>query len=235
MKITKLLCVAGSFAVASVVSAQVFTFNYTANTAIPDGDANGVSFIGNVSGVTWPVAAPNTAYSVSAFLNIVGSPIAYNSDYYASLVNNATGRKAVLLNRVGKGQAGYPFGYGDNGFAVKFSDNAANGDVHVYKTVSNPLGAALTGTWQPDGRDVAPETVVTGDPRGQTMSDFYGINPNGDWTIFVADVAGGQGFGTITTWGLEFTAVPEPHAYAMMAGLALLGFGAYRRFAAKRA
>jgi hypothetical protein len=235
MKLVKLLSVVGSFAIASAVSAQVFTFNYTANSAIPDGDANGVSFVGNVSGVTWPAASPNTGYSTAAFMEIVGSPIAYNSDYYATLVNNASGQKAVLLNRVGKGEAGFQFGYGDNGMNIKLKDSAANGDIHVYKRVTDPLGGILTGTWQPDGRDVQPESVTTGDARNRTLSQFNGVNPNGNWTLFVADVAGGQGNGTITTWGLEFTAVPEPQAFAMAAGLALMGFGAYRRFAVKKA
>lgn len=232
MKIKKLICVLCSFAVVSAVSAQVFSFN--ANTEIPDGDLNGVSFIGTVSGVTWPVAAPNP-YNTAAFLNIVGTPSAVNSDYYVSLVNNSTGQKSVLLNRTGKGEGLYPFGYLDNGFSVILKDSAANGDIHVYRTVLNPLGGTLTGTWAPDGRDVRPEDVITGDSRTKTMSQFIGINPNGDWTLFVADVAGGQGSGTITTWGLEFTAVPEPHAYAMAAGLVLLGFGACRRFTTKKA
>ena len=118
---------------------------------------------------------------------------------------------------------------------VKLTGNAANGDIHVYKRVSDPLGGILTGTWQPDGRDVSPESVTTGDARNKTMSQFNGINPNGNWTLFVADVAGGQGFGTIQNWGLEFTAVPEPHAFALAMGLALVGFGAYRRFAVKKA
>lgn len=234
MKINKLVCVLGSFAVASVVSAQVFTFSYTANSDIPDGDANGISFGGNVSGVTWPLTAPYVTYSVDVLLNIVGNPVAFNGDYYASLVNNATGRKAVLLNRVGKGEAGFPFGYGDNGMSIRLSDSAANGDVHKYQSKLNPLGGPLTGTWAPDGRDVAPDSVVSGDSRSKLLDQFAGINPNGDWTLFIADVAGGQGFGKITTWGLEFTAqVPEPQSIALVVGLALMGFGAFRRFALK--
>lgn len=234
MKISKLLCIVGYFAIASAVPAQIFSRNFTANTVIPDGDLNGVYFATDpsISGIPWPLAGGY--YSVSVFLNIQGSPVAYNSDYYASLVNNATGRKAVLLNRVGIGEP-VMFGYQDNGFSnVKLSDGAANGDIHVYRNVVNPLGGPLTGTWQPDGRDISPLDATTSTPRTSTLSQFNGINPNGDWTLFIADVAP-DGQGTLTTWGLEFTAVPEPQAYAAVAGLVLLGFGAYRRLAVKKA
>jgi len=236
MKITKLLCVVGSLIVASTVTAQVFSFNFTPNQEIPDSNQNGISDTRTITGVSWPLPASGY-YNTAVFLNIVGTPpfSANNSDYYATLVNPSTGLKSVLLNRVGKGESGFPFGYLDNGVSVKLSDSAANGDIHVYRNVVNPLGGTLTGTWAPDGRDVLPESVVTGDPRSKTLSQFNGINPNGDWILLVADIAGGQGLGTLASWGLEFTAVPEPQTYAMAVGLALLGFGGFRRFMLNKA
>ena len=72
----------------------------------------------------------------------------------------------MLLNRVGR-TASNPVGFADSGLDVSFDDAAANGDIHVYRAVTNPpAGTPLTGTWQPDGRLADPAVVLdTADVR----------------------------------------------------------------------
>jgi hypothetical protein len=35
------------------------------------------------------------------------------------------------------------------------------------------------------------------------------MNPNGTWTLFIADLSGGEQ-STLVSWSLDITAVPEP-------------------------
>lgn len=50
----------------------------------------------------------------------------------------------------------------------------------------------MTGTWQPDGRTNSPGSVLDSQPPDAFLSSFNGLDPNGDWTLFVADVSGGD-------------------------------------------
>jgi hypothetical protein len=58
------------------------------------------------------------------------------------------------------------------------------------------------------------------------------VNPNGTWTLFVADVSGGS-ISTINGWSLEIIPVPEPINVALgifaAVGLSLSAFKAGRR------
>ena len=56
------------------------------------------------------------------------------------------------------------------------------------------------------------------------FSLFNGLDPNGVWTLYVADVSSG-GEGTLVGWGLQITTVPEPESAALVGiGLVLLVF-----------
>jgi len=67
-----------------------------------------------------------------------------------------------------------------------------------------------------------------------TLSSFHGENPNGTWKLWVED------FATVDTgsisggWGVNLTAVPEPHEYAMIAAVGLGVFAVVRRRRASR-
>ena len=168
-------------------------FNSAPSAAIPDGNPGGYQNSINVSGFTESIA------SVLVYLNISGG---YNGDLYAYL--NCGGTSVLLLNRIGQTLPGTPFGSSTAGFgggstwnndgtlySFRLSDTGLDGNVHA------AIGSPVAGSYQPDGG---------------TLSSFNGANPNGNWTIYFADMASGGGTGpsTLAGWGLEITAVPEP-------------------------
>jgi len=231
-------------ALVASVNAQVFNFNITPGQGgIPDGDANGVTFGGTVSGVPAP-ATGVVPTLVGVSLNIQGlSPTipADNGDFYIKLIGPVGQTTAILVNRPGK-TSDSPYGYQDNGMNVFLTDSTpgVTQDIHFYQNSNNPNFGQLTGPngtpaqFQTDGRNVSPATIIGNEARTATLNVFNGQNMNGTWTLFIADEASG-GQGQLVNWGLTFSAVPEPQAYALIAGLGLLGFAACRRFAVKAA
>jgi len=200
--------------------AQTVTTNtFSVSKAIPDGSLSGLS---DTESITLPSQISLTDVKVE--LNISGG---FNGDYYAYLVHDDG--FAVLLNRVGR-TTGNPAGYADGGlFDVVLSDSAAN-NIHLYQNiVTPPGGGALTGTWAPDGRNINPTLTLDTDPSTATLGSFDGTNPNGKWTLFVADVSSGQ-TGTLVDWSLITTAVPEPSTVMLgVLGIAAIRFSQRRQ------
>lgn len=199
----------------------------TLNTAIPDNDSNGITSVISVSGQT------DVITDLTVTLNLTASGgAAFNGDIYAYLTHDTIDGFAVLLNRPGK-TAANPMGTDGAGFTnVVFDDDAANGDVHVYETTLGggfTAGEALTGTWAPDGRNIDPANVVDTDSRTSLLSSFDAQVPNGDWTLFVADMAGG-GTLTLADWSMEISVspVPEPQFYLLLAVSSMI-LGVHRR------
>ncbi|MGA2788123.1 MAG: PEP-CTERM sorting domain-containing protein [Verrucomicrobiota bacterium] len=209
----RLTAVLAAMSLAGGVQAQTATnvFQQTPNQLIPDANPTGYSSTNVVSGLSGGIQ------SVEVSLDVTGG---WNGDLYAYL--SFGDGFAVLLNRVGKDGAN-PYGYGDAGFDVTFSDSAAT-DIHLY---GGNGGDLLTGTWQPDGRETDPFLVVSSDPRTAMLSSFDNLNPNGTWTLFVEDAATGYQ-STLVSWSIEIVTVPEP------ATLALFGLGGAVLFAARR-
>ena len=80
--------------------------------------------------------------------------------------------------------AGNSFGYDDHGFNITLRDDAAH-DVHTYRDFSIPgAGLPLVGEWQPDARNGDPASAS----RSLFLSSFQGLDPNGQWTLFAADL-----------------------------------------------
>lgn len=182
---------------------QTNTFTQAVNATVPDADPTGLTSTLNVSGVDVAIQ------SISVTLNFSGG---YNGDLFVYLAYD-TGY-AVLLNRVGRDNAN-PYGYGDSGFNITLSDSAAT-DVHLY---GGNGGSAITGSWQPDGRETDPQLTTSGDSRTAFLSSFQDLNGNGTWTLFVSDLASGYTT-TVVSWGLTIATVPEP------TGPSLLGMAA---------
>lgn len=204
---------------------QAQTVYYSAadlNLELPDGGGLGIFVQQTVSGLSGPIAAVTVALKISG---------TWSGDLYAYL--NFGDAHAVLLNRAGKTEA-HPAGYGDRGFDVRFDDQALNGDIHTYRIAyggAPPLNAsgALTGDWAPDGRESDPDAVLDTDFRTATLSVFEGKNPNGQWTLFVADMAAGS-VHRLEAWELGIHLIPEPGALGWaMGGMSLLWLALSRR------
>jgi subtilisin-like proprotein convertase family protein len=191
----------------SVQAATIETHDFSGlGLAIDDGNPSGLA---NTQAIT---SAITDIQSLTATLSISGT---FNGDLYAYLVHGSG--FAVLLNRSGS-TAANSFGYDDDGFDVTF-DDLAPVDIHDYQDSTTPAAATpLTGTWRPDGRETDPDLVLDTDPSTATLGSFVTGDANGDWTLFVADLSGGEAH-TLEAWSLTITGIPEP------GGIALLGLG----------
>jgi subtilisin-like proprotein convertase family protein len=217
------LILSQSFRALAVVSGG----SLNVNAIIPDGDLNGIQSSMTLSGL------PNTISDVNVSLTISGG---FNGDFYAYLLHGST--SAILLNRVGRtgsSDVGYPdSGFGTNASSTLFTfDDQGGQDVHLYRTFSYTLNlnGQLTGTWQADGRAIDPlsaGSVFDSASRSRMLNGFNGSDPNGSWTLYIADVSSG-GEGTLANWGLSITAVPEPTAGALALTGATLWFATRRR------
>lgn len=208
---TKLLCAALLLMAASGAPAALIYSSGTLNAGIPDGNANGYQNTITISGLG---SGQDVITDVNVTLNISGG---YNGDLYVYLTHSSG--FSVLLNRTGR-TANDSFGYGDAGFNVTLNDSAST-DIHLY---GGNGGAQLTGTWQPDARNVDPATVTDGSTRSAYLNSFNNLDPNGAWTLFAADRSGG-GQSTLVSWELDITAVPEPTTVALgiFGGLLMIG------------
>jgi hypothetical protein len=113
------------------------------------------------------------------------------------------------LNRPGR-TATESFGYPDSGYSVTIDDEASNGDIHTYRLTLNPSGGALTGTWQPDARNIHPNQSLDTTTRSAFLDSFDGSDPNGSWTLFVTDTSP-VGNAVFAGWSMEVAGlVPEP-------------------------
>lgn len=211
--------------------AQLASYNGAVfpNTVIPDNSAVGITSEQEVVGLSSAIFSVQVHLSISA----AGVDPMYNGDLYVVLSHGTD--QAVLLNRVGR-RDGALAGYADSGFDVTFSDSAA-ADVHNYRLTLNgshfiPLSttgtpAALTGSWQPDGRNVDPQAVTSGTSRTATLSEFTATDPNGTWSLYVVDLSP-TGVARLNSWELDLTMVPEPLETGLI-GAGMLGLWALRR------
>jgi subtilisin-like proprotein convertase family protein len=196
---------------------QTFNTGFANGGVIPDGSLTGWADTRTVS-----IPGFNDITDLRVTLNLSGG---WNGDLYAYLVESSG--FAVLLNRVGRGTANSP-GYGNPGMNVTFSD-AASVNIHSYGGVGVPVGS-----YQPDGRNInplsSPATFSSTSPT-TPLSSFNGLNPNGNWTLFIADVSAGD-VSTVTSWGLDIAAVPEPRSLieGTLAALFLGGLIALYRY-----
>jgi len=164
---------------------------------------------------TMEITAPPLPIAELRVMLDLSGPDGFVGDLYATL-QHESGAFAVLLNRPGR-DAGLPDGYGDRGLRVTFDFYGP--DIHTYRDTLGgpPAGGLLTGTWSADGRTADPADVATGSPRVALLSSFVGLEPSGEWILFIADVnPGGQVF--LNDWSLEITPIPEPSQGALLAG-----------------
>ena len=172
------------------------------NQAIPGGNASGLHDVRAITS-----AIPHLA-SVRLKMRIAGE---FNGDLYGYLrhIQGGATNFCVLLNRVGR-TAASPAGYADAGLDVLLDDAAPLGDIHLYRTVTNPpAGTSLIGAWQPDGRRVDPGVVLETTARAATLGSFTNADGSGEWTLYLADLAAG-GTNMLVSWELQLTGVATP-------------------------
>ena len=102
-------------------------------------------------------------------------------------------------------------------------DDSAAADVH---TAMNGSGTFF-GTYQPDARTEDPLLVTDLSTRSAFLSSFTGLDPNGTWSLFVADQSPGA-ISTLQFWSLNISAIPEP-SHAVPLGIILGGLLLSRR------
>jgi len=199
--IIALFSIAAPRASATVIPGTLSSY-WAGNQIIPDNNANGVAFTFNII-----AGAPAFITNVTVNLNITGG---WNGDLYAYLSHGSG--FSVLLNRIGSTSLN-PGGSGVPGMNVELSDSYLT-DIHTF------AGNPLTGAFAPDGRFVNPFTALNTDPRTALLGSFNGLDPNGTWTLFFADVSP-LAVSTIQSWTVNIgVAVPEPGSGALL-GLAV--------------
>jgi subtilisin-like proprotein convertase family protein len=186
---------------ATGVQATLYTFDYTSGFAnsgvIPDANPGGWSDTRSLSGFGTDINITD----VNVSLEITGG---YNGDLYGYLVHSSG--FTLLLDRVGTGSGGEPqntYGFSTSGFGSITLDQGDNTSIH---DVLDPQAGDKV--YRPD----------SGTQNSGGLNVFNGLNPNGTWTLFLADLSGGE-TSTLVSWGLDIEAVPEPTTWA------LVGFG----------
>ena len=172
-----------------------FTSGFANSGYIPDNNLSGWADTRNINQTEY---TGFTVTDVQVTLNVAGG---WNGDLYGYLVHD--GGFAVLLNRVGQtGTAGQTFGYGEAGFSgVTLADGLSLTSIQNYGGSYSAAGALSGGSYSSAG--------------GNLNTGFDGLNVNGNWTLFLADMSSGD-ISQVTGWTLSITAVPEPTTWAMM-------------------
>jgi len=170
--------------------------------AIPDGSPAGVSFVGTYD------AAPagSTVSSLTVSLNISGG---FNGDLYAYLVS-PNGTLVMLMNQPGVSLNG--IGASGAGMNITLTDSTSDPNYH--------------GSIQ----DVTSSSFMMGSYNAAgSLVNFNGLQANGNWTLYFADLANGGGTSLVEGWSLNITAVPEPvNVTLAIFGVGFMGVGAVR-------
>jgi len=208
-----LLCGLTLLALVGTAQAAIVVNNWssgTLNAVIPDG-----SPVGYATSQTFGGLGSSVINEVDVVLNISGG---YNGDLYGYLVLQSTDGStttSILLNRVGRTDA---LGFGDAGSGFSVTLVGYSGTPPAYANIHDKVGTpgqATTGNYLADGRAIDPNGNFSGANVTAGLNILDGKNPNGIWTLFLADMSGGD-TSTLVSWGLDVSVVPEPITWALM-------------------
>ena len=185
--------------------ATLYTTNWNSGFAnggvVPDNNLSGWSDTRTVGDIP-----TGTFTSLSVTLNLSGG---WNGDLYAYLVHSSG--FSVLLDRVGTSVSGVSaYGYGDAGMNVTLA--ATGTSIHQYGGNST-FSSTPTGTWMTDN-------------TSGSLGSFLSTNPNGTWSLFIADLSGGS-VSTVQSWGLQMDIVAVPEVETWVAAALAGAFGAF--------
>jgi subtilisin-like proprotein convertase family protein len=188
---------APAWALAASAQNLITTTNFTVNAMVPDGDASGLASVQTISTPITNLTGLRVALKVSG---------TWNGDLYCFLAHGTN--QSVLLNRLGRSSAS-DLGYNDAGLELIFDDSSTNSDIHFYRlqltgSQGTPIPGSLTDSWAPDARITSPTNVMDTDGRSAFLGSFNGVDPNGEWVLFVADMEAGD-IHFLDSWALEIT------------------------------
>jgi hypothetical protein len=215
----------------------------TAEDVVAAGD--GVIPDGNLSGIArvlFTTAEEQFIQNVSVTVTITPiSGTGWSGDLYLWLRHDASGRLAVLMNRVGAvDPADGDLGAGGNGLdRVTFDDQASTQDIHNFAVSPSDPSAPITGFWAADGRAVSPLSSNLQVGRSALLSNLSGLTPNSSWTLFAVDASGGNPM-QLKDWSVSVTtrnaqAVPEAGGWTAGTAMTLLVLGTLWRRRCARA
>jgi subtilisin-like proprotein convertase family protein len=182
-------------------AATLFSTNWSSGfvngTTVPDHNLSGWTDTRSLLGLE------GTIQDISVTLDLAGG---WNGDLYAYLVHGDG--FSVLLDRVGHPASSY--GYGDTGFNVTLG--LTGNPIESYQSYPPTFNGSgqLLGEW----------AAQSG------LDSFLGLDPNGTWSLFLADYSGG-GVTTVTSWGLELNIVAVPEVETWVAAALAGMFGAF--------
>lgn len=205
------------------LQATLFEFNGI-NQLIPDNDPSGF-----VNRQTLQFPTTDFVRDINVRLKIVGvDGDGFTGDLYVWLQHGSG--LSVLLNRPGQDidrRAGYA-----NDSIWTWLDDQESRDIHTIDRTSKDSWVAA----QPDGRQGDPDFVPPDHNRAVMLSSFWGLDPNGEWNLFVSDLAGG-GQMRLESWALEVTTadlLPEGGVSLLAAIAALVAWTKWNRVAPQR-
>jgi hypothetical protein len=172
--------------VAVIASSALAGVSARAGVIIPSGDPIGITQTMTLSGQGAFID------DVTVSIQISGGN---NGDLYGYL--SYDGQIVTLLNRPGVSGSN-PLGFTGSGFNITLNDGAFN---NINTTPETP-GGLVTGAFNAPGGSLAFESA------------FDGLNPNGTWTLFLANEGGGPS-SELVSWSISINAVPEPTNVAL--------------------
>lgn len=210
MKLTLLPLAAFTVIFSPCFANAALIINRSVDLEIPDYDPSGIISVLNFN------TGGKLVSSIEVRLEISGG---WNGDLYAYLQHSSDSSSviSVLLNRPGRTEANQA-GSASSGMEVVFKDEAG---LDLNTAISGNYGDFVSGEYQPDARSADPDEVTNNSLRSLYLSGFDGIQADGDWTLFVADLGGGE-TSTLSSWGISMVtsdspiaAVPEPSDFLL--------------------